>query len=57
MEDKITNESKDALDKLSSAVYVESVKELKDGVKVQGYDFNKGLDYEAMFKTYINTGF
>ena len=28
------SEKKETLDKLSSAVYVESVKELKDGVKV-----------------------
>lgn len=26
-------------------------------MKVQGYDFNKGLDYEAVFKSYISTGF
>ncbi len=50
-------ENKETLDKLSEAVYVESVKELKDGIKVNGYDFNKGLDYEALFKTYIHTGF
>ena len=25
--------------------------------KVEGYDFNKGLDYEAVFKSYIHTGF
>ena len=50
-------ENQDTLDKLAGNVYVESVKELKDGVVVSGYDFNKGLDYEAMFKTYIHTGF
>jgi len=26
-------------------------------MKVEGYDFNKGLDYEAVFKSYISTGF
>ena len=30
---------------------------MKTAMKVEGYDFNKGLDYEAMFKTYISTGF
>lgn len=25
--------------------------------EVRGYDFNKGLDYEAIFKSYTNTGF
>ena len=24
--------------------------------KVQGYDFNKGIDYEQMFKSYRNMG-
>jgi len=24
---------------------------------VKGYDFNKGLDYEAVFKSYMTTGF
>ena len=51
------NDNKDALDKLSKNVYVESVSELKDGIPVRGYDFNKGLDYEALFKTFIHSGF
>ena len=50
-------ENKDALAKLSQNVYVESVSELKDGIAVKGYDFNKGLDYEALFKTFIHSGF
>ena len=50
-------ENKDDLDKLNKAVYVESVSELKDGIEVRGYDFNKGLDYEALFKTFIHSGF
>lgn len=49
-------ESKKILDNLNTAVYQESV-EVKDGVEVRGYDFNKGLNYEAMFKTLIHTGF
>ena len=44
------------MDSLNTAVYQESV-EVKDGVEVKGYDFNKGLNYEAMFKTLIHTGF
>jgi len=40
---------------LKTAVYQESV-EMK-GEEVRGYDFNKGLDYEAMFKTFRHTGF
>ena len=44
------------LKNLSANVYVESV-EVKDGVEVKGYDYNKGLDYEAIFKSYLTTGF
>jgi hypothetical protein len=25
--------------------------------EVRGYDFNKGIDYEQMFKSYRQTGF
>ena len=45
------------LDKLSGAVYVKSLPKPEDAVQVRGYDFNKGLDYEAVFKSYISTGF
>jgi deoxyhypusine synthase len=42
----------------SSAVYVKSEKvDPNTAMKVEGYDFNKGLDYEAVFKSYISTGF
>ena len=41
---------------LRDAVYIESV-EIKGGEEVRGYDFNNGLDYEAVFKTYRHTGF
>jgi len=42
----------------SSAVYVKSEKvDPNTAMKVEGYNFNKGLDYEAVFKTYISTGF
>lgn len=37
--------------------YKKSVTKLEDEIKVVGYDFNKGIDYEKMFKTYISTGF
>ena len=50
-------DNKDALDFLTKNVYVKSVETLEDGVKVEGYDLNKGLDYENIFKTYIHTGF
>jgi hypothetical protein len=50
-------DNKEALDKLNKVVYVESVNELKDGVEIRGYDFNKGLDYEALFKSFIHSGF
>ena len=49
--------NKKILENLNQAVYVKSVSEMKDGVEVKGYDFNKGLDYEALFKTLIHTGF
>ena len=45
------------LEKLSSAVYFKSLPQPEDAVQVRGYDFNKGLDYEAIFKSYISTGF
>jgi hypothetical protein len=50
-------QDQEALDKLNKNVYVESVSTLKDGVEIRGYDFNKGLDYEALFKTFIHSGF
>ena len=45
------------LEKLNEAVYFKSLPPPEDAVMVKGYDFNKGLDYEAMFKSYISTGF
>lgn len=41
----------------SSAVYVKSQGVDPSAMIVRGYDFNKGLDYEAVFKSYISTGF
>ena len=41
---------------LRDAVYVESVS-LEGKEIVKGYDFNKGLDYNEVFKTYRHTGF
>lgn len=40
-----------------SAVYVKSEQVDPSLVEVKGYDFNKGLDYNEVFKTYISTGF
>ena len=33
------------------------IAKLEDEIKVVGYDFNKGIDYEQMFKSYLSTGF
>jgi deoxyhypusine synthase len=44
------------LKELSNAVYVTS-QAINDAVEVKGYDFNKGLNYEEVFKTYVHTGF
>ena len=52
-----TQDKDKALEFLTENVYVKSVEKLEDGVPVKGYDFNKGLDYEQVFKSYINTGF
>jgi hypothetical protein len=38
-------------------IYLQSVERLEGIAEVKGYDFNKGLDYNEVFKTYINTGF
>lgn len=50
-------ENEQILDKLAQNVYVKSVETINKGIKVEGYDFNKGLDYEQVFKTFIHTGF
>lgn len=42
---------------LKQNVLKASEKTIENGTEVRGYDFNKGLDYEAMFKTYVHTGF
>jgi len=42
--------------KALDAVYVKSV-EVEGRDEVKGYDFNKGLNYDEVFKTYIHTGF
>jgi deoxyhypusine synthase len=52
-----TKDNKEVLDFLTKNVYVETTSKLNDGMVVRGYDFNKGLDYEAIFKSYIHTGF
>ena len=57
---QIANETQKekAWDKLNEAVYqdCEDITKAHSEV-VRGYDFNKGIDYEAMFKTYRHTGF
>jgi len=44
-------------DSFAKAVYVKSEGVEASAMKVEGYDFNKGLDYEAVFASYISTGF
>lgn len=39
------------------AVLQESVPMPKDTVVVEGYDWNKGINYQELFKTYIHSGF
>lgn len=41
----------------AAAVLVESQQMPEDAVKVQGYDFNKGLDFHELLKSYATTGF
>jgi len=41
---------------LKNNVYVDSI-DISGREEVRGYDFNKGLNYEEMFKTYRHTGF
>mmetsp|Transcript_95063 Transcript_95063/g.130807 ORF Transcript_95063/g.130807 Transcript_95063/m.130807 type:complete len:189 (-) Transcript_95063:601-1167(-) len=53
----VENKQGEVPDELNKNVYVDSVAEIEGGQLVKGYDFNKGVDYEAVFKSYINTGF
>ncbi len=39
------------------AVYLQSVERLDGISEVRGYNLNVGIDYEMLFKSYINTGF
>ena len=52
-------ENKNTLDKLAQNVYVNTSDDslAKTGMPVQGYDLNKGLDYNEIFKTFRHTGF
>jgi deoxyhypusine synthase len=44
--------------KAIQAVYVKSeIPDESKAMKVKGYDFEKGVDYEQVFKSYISTGF
>jgi len=38
-------------------IYLQSVDKLDGIAECRGYDFNEGVDYNKVFKTYINTGF
>ncbi len=39
------------------AVFVKSNFEQEDRVEVKGYDFNQGVDYDEIIKSFKNTGF
>lgn len=41
----------------TEAVLVKSEPMADDSVKVEGYNFNKGVDYEQLLKSYATTGF
>lgn len=52
-----TKESTDKdFEKAKESVFMKSVK-LDDGDIVKGYDFNKGVDYHELFKSYKSIGF
>lgn len=38
-------------------IYRKTIPVPEDTPKVQGYDFNQGVDYQALLKSYLNTGF
>ncbi|KAL3870817.1 hypothetical protein ACJMK2_038857 [Sinanodonta woodiana] len=52
----MANQVKEAPSLAVDAVHVKS-NPIPDGVTVKGYDFNKGVDYEALLKTYHRCGF
>ena len=39
------------------ALFVQSVEMPADAVKVKGYDFNEGINYEKLMQSYYTTGF
>ena len=41
----------------AQAVLVQSQEMPADSVKVQGYDFNQGVDYHKLLKSYTTSGF
>lgn len=43
--------------KVLDAVLQESVKLPENTPQVSGYDFNKGVNYDNLLKTYVNCGF
>lgn len=45
------------LNKAKEAVFQKSCDTLKDNPVVKGYDFNNGLNYEEILKSYATTGF
>jgi deoxyhypusine synthase len=52
-----TPEDQALFDLANANVYHESPDRLEGHAEVKGYDFNNGLDYEKVFKSYLHTGF
>lgn len=44
-------------DLAEQAVLVKSTGVPADTPKVRGYDWNKGVDYDALLQSYLNSGF
>jgi len=53
----VTKKENQAPEKATEAVMVKSVPMPEGTPTVQGYDFNKGIDYDNMFKAYKTMGF
>ncbi|XP_077862810.1 deoxyhypusine synthase-like [Saccoglossus kowalevskii] len=47
----------DAIKRAQGTVFRKTKDVTKDSVKVEGYDFNKGIDYQALLESYTTSGF
>eukprot|EP00960_Hanusia_phi_P035960 752055-Hanusia_phi.AAC.2 len=43
--------------KAEEAVLIQSVPMPADSVKVRGYDFNEGVDYDRLLGSFVSSGF